>query len=92
MFWLIILMLATGGPRIAERPVLFSTFQACEVARVDAAPRVRALFPQVEVVAYCVCFENDARNPVQGKFSCDDVAKALRGGFWRKLNDVILGN
>ena len=59
MFWLIVLLLATGGPRIAERPILHSTFQACEAEREVTAPRVRALFPQVEVVAYCVSFENE---------------------------------
>ena len=59
MFWLIVLMLAMGGPRIAERPILHSTFQACEAARAVAAPSVRARFPQVEVIAYCVSFENE---------------------------------
>ena len=59
MFWLIVLMLATGGPRIAERPILHSTFQECETAREVTAPRIRALFPRVEVVAYCVSFDNE---------------------------------
>ena len=59
MFWLIVLMLAMGGPRMIDRPVSFPTFEACEAAREVATPSVRARIAQVEVIAYCVSFENE---------------------------------